>query len=915
MKKKLYLFMLLAVTILPVKAQESDSLIHIGYNLATTKDKSTLSVSTITDNDFSASGQLNPENALYGMLPGLVVQQNWTLPSSEGPLFKLRGNTPLVLIDGFERPMNTLSREEIESVSVLKDAAALALYGMRGANGVIAITTKRGGSQPMEIRINYQHGITTPVRLPKMADAPTYARALNEALQNDGLPARYLAADIADFTSGAHPYLYPNVNWIDESLRNQGSTNELNVSFRGGSKRVRYYVQTNYQNNSGFLDNTDLNEGYSTQIANYKLNFRTNLDIEITKTTQVKLNLLGRLSQYNSINGINNVINTLYNIPSAAFPIRSENGIWSENTTWHNPIAQISSTGFTQEQDRALFADISLTQDLSVITPGLSAELAVGYDNRAAYNDQKSKNYAYEEMIPRRGENGEISSTLNRYGNDTNLKFDHKLSSQSMLTTIRAKVNYLKTWKNHELTTSILYDQFKYIFTGRNSTRLGQSYIANINYGLYSKYFFNLATSYSGYSTMPKGDKFRIFPALSAAWVISNENFLKEQTVINMLKLRASWGITGYAGHGYELDRQFYNLNGGNGYYFGNNLIWNTGSTEGNLPVNGLTSETSYKTNIGIELELFKKLRLEGDIFYDKRTDILVSSAGDVSAILGTTPPQTNAGINKYYGAEVSLTWNSQIGKDFSYFVRGNFSFLRTRIEEMNEEYKTEEYLKMTKRPIGQYSGLEAIGFFNDENEIQNSPKQVFSDVKPGDIKYRDQNGDGIVNEYDKISMGYSTLLPEIYYGFGIGFEYKGFGIHADFQGLAHYTVTTQVNSVYWPLYGNNKTVSTHYLENRWTPENTLAKYPRLTTLANENNFRNNSIWMENGAYLKLRNLEVFYNLPAAACKTLFLSNIRVFAKGKDLFMHDHVKVMDPEMVSMYYPTSKAYLIGLNIEF
>lgn len=915
MRKKIYLFILLTISTLSVKAQESDSLVHVGYNLTTTKGKSTLSVSTITANDISASGQQNPENALYGMLPGLVVQQNWTLPSSEGPVFKLRGNTPLILVDGFERPMNTLSREEIESVSVLKDAAALALYGMRGANGVILVATKRGGIKPMEVRVNYHHGITTPVRLPQMADAPTYALALNEALQNDGLARRYSDADIADFRSGAHPYLYPNVDWIDETLRKQGATNELNVSFNGGGRRIRYYVLANYQNNSGFLDNTDLNEGYSTQVVNYKLNFRTNLDIEVTNTTQLKLNLLGRLSQYNTINGMDNVLSTLYSIPSAAFPIRSENGIWSENATWHNPIAQISSTGFTQVQDRALFADLTLMQDLSVITPGLSAELSVGYDNRAVYDDKKSKNYTYEEMIPKRGENGEISSTVNRYGNETNLKFDHKLSSQSMLTTIRAKVNYLTSFENQELKASLIYDQFKYIYTGRNSTRLGQSIIANVNYGLYDKYLFNLATSYSGYSTMPKGDKFRIFPALSAAWVISNEHFMRNVKALNMLKIRASWGMTGYAGHGYELDRQFYNLNGGNGYYFGNNLIWNNGSVEGNLPVKDLTCETSYKSNIGVELGLFDRFNLEADIFYDRRTHILVSSAGDVSSVLGITPPQTNAGINNYYGAEISLGWNDKIGNNFNYFVRGNLSFLRTKIVEMNEEYKTEEYLKMTNRPIGQYSGLEAIGFFNDESDIINSPKQAFSDVKPGDIKYRDQNGDGIINEYDKISMGYSTRLPEIYYGFGLGFDYKGFGVHADFQGLANYTVTTQVNSVYWPLYGNNKTVSTHYLENRWTPENKNAKYPRLTTLANENNFRNNSIWMENGAYLKLRNIEVFYNLPASTCKALFLSDIRVFVKGKDLFTKDHVKIMDPEMVSVYYPTSKAYLIGVNIEF
>ena len=900
--------------ILIIKMDKNTKEIQLGYR-SDLKEKSVGAVSTITSDDISISGQINPEFALYGLLSGLTVQQSWTLPSYEGPKFLLRGRTPLVIVDGFERPMNVLSREEIESVSVIKDAASLAMYGMRGSNGIISVTTKRGSTTPMDIKVNYHHGITTPVRLPDLADAATYAGALNEALANDGLPARYSSYDINDFRDGSHPYLYPNVDWWGETLRKHGSTNELNVSFAGSGKRVRYYVLTNYSNVTGFLDNTDLNDGYSTQVLNYKLNFRTNLDMDITQTTQLKFNLLGRLSQYNTNNWMDGVINTLYNLPSAAFPIRTAGGIWSENSTWHNPVARVAATGYTVVQDRALFADLALRQDLSVLTDGLSAELAIAYDNRAAYRDVKSKSYAYEEITSHRSPEGVLlDSTVTRYSNDTELEFSHALESQRMLATLRATVNYNKEWKNNALHAALVYDQFNYTYTGRNSSRSGQSLIANANYSLYDKYLFNLALSYSGYSTMPKGDKFRLFPAVSVGWILSREDFMKAVDFIKFLKIRASWGMTGEAPYGYELDKQFYNLNGANGYYFGNNLVWNSGSAEGTLPVIGLKNETTQKANIGLEVNLFDGLYVEADAFYDRRKDILVSSSGAVSSVLGQTAPVTNSGVNEYYGTEFSLSWSDRIGKDFSYYLKGNFSFLRTNIINMNEEYKTEEYLKMTNRRIGQYAAMQAIGFFEDEEDIRNSPQQTFSEVKPGDIKYKDQNGDGIVNEYDKVCMGYSTSIPEIYYGFGIGIEYKGFGVRADFQGLAHYTVQTQVNSVYWPL-GSDKTVSNYYMRNRWTPENKNAKYPRLTTLANENNFRNNSVWMENGAYMKLRNLEVYYNVPSSICKKIFLSDIRLFMKGKDLFMTDHVKVMDPELVSSYYPTSKAYLIGLNIEF
>ena len=418
--------------------------------------------------------------------------------------------------------------------------------------------------------------------------------------------------------------------------------------------------------------------------------------------------------------------------------------------------------------------------------------------------------------------------------------------------------------------------------------------------------------TYSGSSVLGSSDKYAFFPAVSAGWVISSEDFMKEVTAIDYLKARASWGITGSDRFAYDYDKYYFKT-GISSYFFGDNNNSVSGNGEFRLPNLKLKPETAYKFNFGIDMEVFKRLSLSADAFYEKRTNILVNSSAIYSSVLGVSTPILNDGEVKNYGFEAGLSWRDRIG-DFTYMLAGNFTFARNEIVNMDEGYKPYDYLKNTGNRIGQYYGLEAIGFFQDEADIAGSPAQSFSNVVPGDVKYKDQNGDKVIDDYDKVAIGYSTVLPEIMYGFSIGLGYKNVSLKADFQGVANYTLVRNMSSMYRPLVGN-KNVSQHYLENRWTPENTNARYPRLTTKQNDNNFRESSIWAENGNFLKLRNVELAYTLPKSWVNKIRLSNINLFARGMNLFSFDHVKDMDPEQMYATYPSFRSYNIGLTLDF
>jgi len=895
-------------------------LLNIGYGQFVFQNELGSSISTVDADQLSRSSALNPENALYGLLPGLSVMQNGGVAEGRSPDMFIRGRGTmnsaniLVLVDGFERPLSTLSTAEIQSATVLKDAAALAEYGQRGANGVLLVTTKRGQNNALKVDVSYQYGMNQAFRLPEFYGATDYANALNQALTNDGLPARYSNADLADFASGNAPHLYPNVNWQKEVLRDQGTNSNFNATFIGGGDRIKYFTSLNYQSEEGLFNHAD-NNIFSTQQEYNRLNFRTNLDVDLTRNTRFSINVAGNIYNANRPGtSADNIFNALYTIPSAAFPVKTINNIWGGTNIYNNnPMALATATGYATTHSRTLLFDVSIKQNLDKIVKGLSGEIAASYDNAATYWDGKTKNFQYQTTaIQRDGATGAITDPIyTNYGLETSLNPYSSLGGQWRHGNLWAKLNYYNSWGQNTLNTMVLYQQDKKVDNGQYHTYLHQSMVGNARYNYAQKYFASLSVSYSGSSVLPSNDRFGLFPAISGAWLMNKESFLASSKAIKLLKLRASWGITGNDLMSPNLANQGYNSSGG--YFYTTNNTANGGYYEGQLATQQLTYEKSYKTNVGIDANIWGKLDATVDVFYDKRNDILVSMWGKISSVLGVTTPVQNLGVTENKGIEVSLNWKDQVGS-LNYHFGGQLSFARNKIIEMAEFYAPYEYLKRTGNPIGQVFGMQAIGFFKDENDIANSPKQLFSTVKPGDFKYKDQNDDNVIDEMDAVRIGYNTTSPEIYYSFNLGFDYKGFGMEALFQGTANQSVYLNTPSVFWPLKANTN-IST-FSDNHWTPATSnSATLPRLTTIDNDNNFRPNTTWIEDGSYLKLRTAEVYYQLPEKSIEKLKLSKARIFVRGMDLFSIDKVKVMDPEELSTGYPTLTTYYLGINVAF
>jgi TonB-linked SusC/RagA family outer membrane protein len=895
-------------------------LLNIGYGQFVFQNELGSSLSTVNADQLSRSSALNPENALYGLLPGLSVMQNGGTAENRGPDMFIRGRgtmnnaSILVLVDGFERPLSSLSTSEIQSASVLKDAAALAEYGQRGANGVLLITTKRGQNNALKVDVSYQYGMNQAFRLPEPLGANDYANALNEALTNDGLPVRYSNEDLAAFKSGSSPNLFPNVNWKKEVLRDFGTNSNFNATFIGGSDRIKYFTSLNYQNEAGLFDHTDKNI-FSTQQEYNRLNFRTNLDVDLTKNTLFRINVGGNIFNANRPGtGADQIFNAIYTIPSAAFPVKTINNIWGGTNIYNNnPMALATATGYATTHSRTLLFDVSIKQNLDQILKGLSGEVAVSYDNSATYWDGKTKSFQYQTTAIQRdaATDAIINTTYTKYGQETALSPYSQLGNQWRHGNFWGKLNYYTSWGQNTLNTMVLYQQDKKVNNGQYQTFLHQSMVGNANYNYAQKYYATLSVSYSGSSVLPSNNRFGLFPAISGVWLMNKESFLATSNTIKLLKLRVSWGIAGNDLMSPNLSDQGYYSSGG--YFYTTNNTGNGGYYEGQLATQQLTYEKSYKTNVGIEANIWGKLDATADVFYDKRNDILVSMSGKISSVLGVTMPVQNLGETENKGIELSLNWKDQIGS-LTYHFGGQLSFARNKIIEMAEDYQPYEYLKRTGNSIGQVFGMQAIGFFKDENDIANSPKQLLSTVKPGDFKYKDQNADNVIDELDNVPIGYNTTIPEIYYSFNLGFDYKGFGVDALFQGTANQSVYLNTPSVFWPLKANTN-IST-FSDNHWTPATSnSATLPRLTTIDNDNNFRQNTTWIEDGSYLKLRTAEVYYQLPEKSIEKLKLSKARIFVRGMDLFSIDKVKVIDPEAISSGYPTLTTYYLGINVAF
>lgn len=932
--------MAMALLSLPASAQvKIDSIaphryaaqsIDVGANANFSREQSTSAVSVITSESTNKRSAKNIGNSILGQGSGLISLQKSGNYAGINPTFYIRGmqsldgNTPLFVVDGIERDIQYISAEEVESVSVLKDAAATALYGYKGANGVVLITTKRGKFNSKEIKVNLDHAINFMTHKPKFVDAQTYAKAMNEAYANDGFEnPRYTQEEVDAFGSGKFPYLYPNVNWVDETFRNHSVTNMLNASFTGGGEKFKYYALLDLQYDNGFVKNPDTHEGYSTNNKYVKGNLRMNMDMILSKNTTMKVNLLGVLAESNAPGNSASLWDMVYSLPSAAFAVKGEDGKWGGNSTWAgtvNPVAQSQDAGYSRNHNRGIYTDLTIRQELPAVLKGLAVQGRIAYDHFSNIYENYSKTYVYGSPTVADWLGGEPQlGKAFTGGSESDLGASISTNSFTRRLHADASADYQNTFGAHSIYSQLKYD---YEFSDEfaiNSTLYRQNISWYTHYGLLNRYFLDLALVESGSNRLAPGSKWALSPTVSAAWVLSKENFMKNLNWVDFLKLRASYGIIQtdiLPESGWMYYMQLYQTTGGT-YPFNSGFQSDFGRTSLDaIATSGLTREKAAKFNAGVDATLFGGLDFSFDGFYQRRSNIWVSTAGKYSSELGVDAPYEGDGIVDSWGWEASLDYNKQIG-DVKFNIGANFDYYRSQIKEQDEAPKLYPNLVSTGHRVSQLFGYKAIGFFKDQADIDASKPQLLgSTPRPGDIKYEDVNGDGQIDTNDKTAIGYSTVAPEIYYNIHLGVEWKGLGIDAMFQGTGRYTGVLSTKSMYKPLVGNT-TISQYYYDNRWTPETaSTAKFPALSSTSNANNYNTNTLWMFDRSFFKLRNIEVYYNFPKAMlAKTKLLNAAKLYVRGVDLFSFDHLDESDPEVFGATNPLNRSIVAGLSVTF
>ena len=917
---------LLAGLCLPAAAQQDSTFtsqtIDVGAEKTFSREQSTASATVITNKNVDKRSAKNIGNSIIGQGNGLISLDGTGSYYAKNPTFYVRGlqslssSTPLILVDGIEREISVVAPEEVENVTILKDAAATALYGYKGINGAILITTKRGKYNTNEMSIHYDHLINYQTDRPKFIDGPTYAAAMNEALANEGKTARYDDAALAAFQDGSNPNLYPNSDWVDETFRHHGVTNKVGIDFTGGGERFRYYTALNLLSDKGFIKTPDATDGYSTQDKYVRGNLRINLDIDLTPSTMLKVNLGGLLSENSQPGSQVNLWSNIYNLPSAAFPVVGTNGDWVGTSTWAgtlNPVAQSTDAAYYKLHERGLFADMTLTQDLSSWVKGLGFFLKLGYDTYSVLYEDHSKGFAYNVY--------NSDGTYETFGERTEMGKSSGNVSFARRLTAAGGINFDRSFGNHYVYSQLKWNYDYEHFNGGNNTVYRQNYSWWTHYAYKQKYIAELAMTYSGSSRLAPDTKWAFGSTLSAAWILSKENFMKDIKWLDYLKLRASIGKMNAdylpGDNVWTYYTQSYTVSGASAYYFvdataAQDLYGTT--TLGTMATINPSHEKATKFNIGFDATLFKGLNIEFDYFYNHRYDIWCSGAGAYTAMIGFGAPYVNAGVVNQYGFDVAADFTHKFG-DVTVNIGANMTLSKNEIKDMAEEPRAYDNLVQTGNPLNSIYGLISEGLFTNQEEIDAAPRQTFTTVRPGDIRYKDVNGDGIVDANDKVRLGYSVTAPELYYSFHLGAEYKGIGLDMMFQGVGRYSAVLNTAGYYWGLV-NNTSLAQQVYDNRWSPtnNNANAEFPRLSSESNANNYQTSDFWLRDRSYLKLRNIELYYNLPQSILKyTKIINTAKVYLRGVDLFTFDHLDEVDAAAYSATTPLTRSIAFGVAV--
>lgn len=906
------------------------------------------SIATLEPTRLQQSPTRALSNNLAGQLAGVIAVQRSGEPGKDGSNFWIRGissfqnagRSPLILVDGIERTLDDMDPAEIESFSVLKDASASAVYGVRGANGVVLVNTKRGTMGKPSINVHFEQSFTQPVKLPSYIGSADYLSLLNELYLDKGYTTPLSSEEvIQNYRNNTDPDLYSNVNWMDAITKDHASNSRVNLTVNGGSELLRYSLVASYYGESGIFTR-DKKQTWDSSTKLNKYNIRSNVDVNLTKTTIVRINIGGYLQETNEMvdpdsgnseSAADEILKYAFETPPFVHPARYSSGEIPRVQNRSNPWALATQHGFTTYSSSKIESLFSLEQDLKFILPGLKVKGIFSFDRWSKSGVKRHKGPIYYNPASARNDEGDLIMSVGTNGQEF-LDTEQLKEWGNKATYIEANLTYAQSFGKHHVEGLFLYNQRDYQdgsvvpyrrmgIAGRASYTFDGRYIAEFNFG------------YNGSENFAKGFRFGFFPSVAVGYLMSEEAFMSPyRETFSKIKFKGSWGLVGndqFAGRRFSYITTI-DQSGDAGYNWGvNNDYHRDGRFEGDFGVPDLTWETVEKFNVGLELGLWNALELQVDLFKERRKDIFMERKTTPTAAGFIKTPWANYGIVDNKGVEVLLGYNQQINKDWFVGFRGTFTYAANKIIEQDEAPGTlGTNRSSTGLPVNQLFGLVADRLFTEDDfeDIPNGklkegiPSQTLGGtLRPGDIKYIDVDGDGVVGMMDKTAIG-GTYDPQIVYGFGANASYKNFDVNLFFQG----------NGRTWRFIGGNNflpgssegamgNILSNY-NDRWTADNASQDvfYPRLSYGINENNRQESTWWLRNMSMLRMRDIEVGYRLPKQVINKLGLSSLRIYLKGANLLTFSGFKLWDPEVDTSNgakYPVMKSLSFGLDINF
>lgn len=929
--------------VLKQERNQLDDVVVIGYG-SQKKVALTGSVTSVESEELVKAAGTNLANALAGNISGFSAIQSSGQPGADDPTIFVRGigsldaerATPLIMVDGVERSFYRMDPNEVESITVLKDASATAVFGVRGANGVILVTTKRGSAGKMSVSLTSEVGFQKPIRLYDYCNSYEYATAYNESRLNDDptltpdkLP--FKEHHLQAFKDHSDPLLYPDTDWQEYLLKDAAFQTKHNVSVSGGTKNVRFFTSLGFVSQDGLYKSFDTD--YDSNIQYNRYNYRANLDIDVTKTTTLSINMGGRVEDNKTpVTKDNGKFDPqlYFALPFAGAGL--VDGKWIRGSELNLPFTagaltngdafeQYYGQGYKRVARNEVNLDVILKQRLDFLTQGLSFSVKGSYNGWYTHSKQWKKAEPY--YTAHRDEDDEMF--FRRQREATNLTYSEG-SGKGRDWYLEASINYDRTFKGHHVSGLILYNQWKQQYPGAagySYSAIPRGYVGlvgRVTYDFKSRYLIDLNLGYNGSENFAPGKRYGLFPAVSAGWVLTEEKWMKKQNILNFLKIRGSVGLVGNdivkgKERFYYLPAEYEPSSGG--YNFGTGITTLLpGAVEKKIGNEDVTWEKSLKYTVGLDYKLFKN-RLTGsiDLFMEDRWDIL-TTVNTSPAFIAVDLPVVNLGVVKNRGFEIELGWKDKINKNFGYRIKGNFSFARNTIIEMDEIPKEYPWQVETGLSVGQNFGYVFDGFVTEEDLASGKLPDHHTDLKPGDAKYKDLNGDNDITTVDMQAIGH-TRYPEITGGLTIGFDFWGFDFSMLWSGAA--LVSRYINSDLRIPFGPTQLLPLQrwIYEGRWTEATAAtAELPRVSTLSVTNNYTtDSSLWLRNAAYLRLKNIQLGYTFDFPALKKAKIRGLRVYATAENLWTLDSYKISDPENTNRSYPLQTIATFGVNLTF